>query len=152
MRWVAPVVAASVFVLDRLSKGYFLSHPTSQIQIIPNWLWLQYHLNERMALSLPLFPILYFTLVGAVIVVLCAKAVQLQQAKRWLELSMVGSLLAGAISNLLDRLLYGGVVDFISVSLGSVFNLADVAIVGSVAAWLILLSYADRKKTVQTHN
>jgi signal peptidase II len=152
MRWLAPLVAAGVFILDRLSKAYFLTHPTTEIQLIPNVLWLQYHLNERMALSLPLFPILYFTLVAVVILVLIAKAVQLQQDKRWSQLMIVGCVLAGAISNLLDRLLYGGVVDFISVNLGSVFNLADIAIVASVAAWLIVLSYADRKKAVQTHS
>ena len=43
------------------------------------------------------------------------------------------AVLAGAISNIIDRYLYGGVVDFIHAHLGGwswpIFNVADMAIV-----------------------
>lgn len=52
--------------------------------------------------------------------------------------------LVGAISNLIDRFIYGGVVDFISFSYGSwswpVFNIADACIVSGV--FLIILSFS----------
>lgn len=148
MRLLATLIAGGLFIVDRLAKGYFLLHTTEQIDLIPSMLWLQYHLNDKMALSLPLWPLLYYTLVTFVILGLCAKLVALYQQRQAFLLVVVAVTLAGAISNLLDRLLYGGVVDFIVVSLGSVFNIADMMIVGSILTWIITLSYGNRQKAV----
>jgi signal peptidase II len=43
----------------------------------------------------------------------------------WIAVLGVGLQLAGALSNLLDRLLAGGVTDYINVSPRFTFNLAD---------------------------
>ena len=48
----------------------------------------------------------------------------------------LGAAVGGATGNLIDRLWRGGVVDFIDLRWWPVFNLADVAIVGGVAAAL----------------
>jgi signal peptidase II len=48
--------------------------------------------------------------------------------------------LAGAASNLADRLIYGYVRDFIDLQMGFVFNLADVFIVVGLALMLLLQS------------
>ena len=50
----------------------------------------------------------------------------------------LGLQLGGAVGNLIDRLLYGHVVDFIDFKLWPVFNLADTSIVLGVA----LLAFA----------
>lgn len=49
-------------------------------------------------------------------------------------------LAAAVISNVIDRLIYGGVVDYIKVWFIPVFNLADIVIVGSIILifWQIL--------------
>ena len=55
-------------------------------------------------------------------------------------------LLAGALGNIWDRLLYGYVVDFIKIGSFYVFNVADSAITIS-AFWIILaVIYENRKK------
>ncbi len=50
-------------------------------------------------------------------------------------------ILAGAISNLIDRLIFGGVIDFIQLHIGTwywpTFNVADTFIVGGVIGLLI---------------
>jgi signal peptidase II len=52
---------------------------------------------------------------------------------------------AGSLSNLVDRVAYGGVVDFLNVGIGSlrtgIFNLADVAILAGAA---LVVAYSSR--------
>lgn len=47
-------------------------------------------------------------------------------------LPIIVVLLAGIASNIIDRLIYGGVVDYLNIWIIPVFNLADVAIVLSI--------------------
>jgi signal peptidase II len=61
---------------------------------------------------------------------------------QWSRLAAVGLLLfvAGGMSNLIDRIAVGSVIDFLSVGIGSfrtgIFNIADVAIMAGVALLL----------------
>jgi len=71
---------------------------------------------------------------AAVIVILCYPRVSASNWPARLGLSLS---LGGAVGNLVDRLRFGGVVDFLEVGPWPVFNLADSAIVVGVA--LILL-------------
>jgi signal peptidase II len=49
-----------------------------------------------------------------------------------------GAILAGALSNGMDRLLYGRVVDFLSLKYFAIFNVADIVI--SIGACLLVVS------------
>jgi lipoprotein signal peptidase len=55
---------------------------------------------------------------------------------RWFHPSLV-LVLAGGVSNIIDRLIYNGVVDFVSLWQFPVFNLADVFI-SLGAIWLVV--------------
>ena len=149
--WLPPIAAVLLFVTDRLSKVFFLAHPTDQYTLLPGWLWLRFHLNTQMALSLPLLPLFYYAAVSLVLVLLCAKSVKVWQQRRLAEFTCICLIVSGAVSNLLDRLYYGGVVDFIAVKLGSVFNIADTMIVLSVLGWIVILWQYDRAQAIQTH-
>ena len=54
-------------------------------------------------------------------------------AGEWLVRLSLGLQLGGAIGNLIDRLRYGHVVDFIDIGFWPIFNLADISIVTGVA-------------------
>lgn len=56
-----------------------------------------------------------------------------------------GMIVGGGVSNLIDRIIYNGAVDFIKFPFISVFNLADVLIVSGVMIFLVDLS---RSRTV----
>ena len=57
----------------------------------------------------------------------------------------VGLLLGGAVGNLIDRLRFGTVVDFIDVGWWPIFNLADSSIVVGVTLLVAVLFLGDRK-------
>ncbi len=64
----------------------------------------------------------------------------LARAKRWLVIAGLALVLGGAVGNLLDRMIYGAVVDFVLLHAGGwhfpAFNVADSAITLGVAALL----------------
>lgn len=64
------------------------------------------------------------------------------RTRSWLVTIAVGAIAGGAVGNVLDRLRYGAVVDFIHVHVGAlaypwVFNIGDSAIVCGVIALII---------------
>ena len=79
--------------------------------------------------------------------VVAALAVWLRRAERKLVAAALGAIAGGAIGNVIDRLRFGAVVDFIHAHAWGwswyVFNVADVAIVCGVAA-LVLESALPR--------
>ena len=146
-----PALVALLTLIDRWSKAFFLNNPTTY-PVVPKWFWLKFQLNSDMALSLPLFPIVYYSLVGIVLGILAVKAVRKWHEQILAEFTCIVVIMAGAFSNLADRYWYGGVIDFVGGRLGHVFNIADAMIVVSVVVWMLLLWKHDRKKTVQTHS
>jgi lipoprotein signal peptidase len=73
--------------------------------------------------------------------VVAALGVWLRRAESRLVAGALGAIAGGAISNVIDRLRFGAVVDFIHAHIGDwswyVFNLADAAIVCGVAALIL---------------
>ena len=80
-------------------------------------------------------------LVAVAIAIVVALAVWLWRAESRLVAISLGAIAGGAVGNVLDRLRFGAVVDFIHFHVGSwswyVFNVADAAIVCGVAALVL---------------
>jgi signal peptidase II len=91
-------------------------------------------------------------LVAVTVVASVALAVWLARSQRRLVALAVGGILGGALGNLVDRVVYGAVVDFVHLHWGRfswyVFNVADAAIVIGVA--LLLLDSLVSPRTRQT--
>lgn len=88
--------------------------------------------------------ILYILLIGSVILVLIIYANKLNQKYYFL---IFGLIIGGALGNLIDRILYGAVVDFIDLHYMNlhwyVFNIADICI--SIGCILLVLAEITKK-------
>ncbi|WP_322816031.1 signal peptidase II [Chloroflexus sp.] len=138
-RWMLLVlVAIPVFVIDQLSKSWLsdmLLRYNRPIPLLFDWVQLAYHENTGVAFGL--FPDQGgFLSVGASLVLLLLALTyqyMLPADSRWITVS-VGMIFGGGLSNLVDRIRQGYVVDFIQFGWWPVFNLADSAITIGVAA------------------
>lgn len=92
----------------------------------------------------------YLALAAVALAVVIALGVWLRRAESAVVAVALGAIAGGAIGNVIDRLRFGAVVDFIDAHIGDwhwyVFNLADSAIVCGVIA-LVLESWFRRPRT-----
>ena len=139
------LVALTVLAADQASKAWVLSVDLAQsgpLVLLPvldlTMVWNRGVtfglLNSLGAWSAPALG------VGALLVV-SALAVWLTRAERPLVAGAIGAIAGGAIGNVIDRLRFGAVVDFIHAHAFGwswyVFNVADAAIVCGVGALLL---------------
>ena len=91
----------------------------------------------------------YLLLAAVALAVVAALGLWLRRAESQLVAVALGAIVGGAVSNVIDRLRFGAVVDFIHAHVAGwswyVFNLADAAIVCGVAA-LVLDSLWPRSR------
>jgi lipoprotein signal peptidase len=96
----------------------------------------------------------HLLLAGVAICVVVALGVWLRRAETRLAAIALGAIAGGAIGNVIDRLRYGAVVDFIDAHIGGlhwyVFNLADAAIVCGVIALVIDSQWPRRAPAAQS--
>ena len=90
----------------------------------------------------------HFVLAGIALVVVVALGIWMRRAENTLMAVSIGAIAGGAVGNVIDRLRYGWVVDFIHAHIGDwswyVFNVADAAIVCGVA--LLILESQFRRQ------
>jgi signal peptidase II len=146
--WTQPVlVALFVVILDQISKARILevlgTVEGSSLPLLGTWLSFTFVKNTGVAFGL-FRGIPHFFTVTSVLISLGAiyfYRFHLPNDRRWVQVS-VGLIVGGAIGNIIDRLRYSYVVDFVHVSwFPGIFNLADSAITIGVimlAGYLLL--------------
>lgn len=88
--------------------------------------------NYNLALGLPFPKNVLIILMAAIILVLFFYLIKSYKSGNISLIIPLTFIIAGAISNLLDRLFYGYVLDYIDISFFTIFNLADIMITGGV--------------------
>jgi signal peptidase II len=87
---------------------------------------------------------LFFTLVAIVVSVVIVVYTQRLPPGHWWMRVALGMQLGGALGNLVDRLTFGTVTDFISVGSFAIFNVADASISTGVALLALLMLFESR--------
>jgi len=154
MRWwvflALIALAAGLVGCDHASKHLAEVHLGGQprVDLVPGVLDLTYTQNRDVGFSLlravppPVrSPLILAT--SSVASVLIAIAWARRRAAPWTEQLGYAFLVAGALGNLIDRLVRGYVVDFVHLRSWPVFNFADVFL--CVGAGLMLLAYRRRR-------
>ena len=134
----AAIYAFLIVIADRLSKFIILKHftPGESFPLIKSVLHLTLVFNKGGAFGLfanavPVFILTSFFVIIAISIFLLFKKVKYNIA------AALSCIMAGAVSNLIDRVHFGYVVDFIDFRVWPVFNIADSAITLG-ALWLCI--------------
>jgi len=144
---IFPIVLLCSITADQLVKTLLISFlPLNQPQpVIGHFLYLTLTWNTGAAFSL--LPqaasfFLIFNLLAIAVPFALYKTLILQ---RPLFQIACGLITGGAFGNVLDRLQYGKVIDFIDVRFWPVFNLADSCIVVGAFLFALVLLFGSRK-------
>ena len=142
--WLFWLIASFVVLFDRLTKWLVLSRfsLSESIEVIPDILWFTRIHNTGVAFGLGQGLNWVFVIVAVAVIVYLTWNVKRMTGDKWLA-SSCGLILGGAVGNLVDRLLYGYVVDFVDVHWFPAFNVADSAL--SIAA-VVLAIYFWKKE------
>jgi signal peptidase II len=150
------LISALIIVADRLTKTWVEAHIRlgAAIPVIPHVLRISHWTNDGAAFSLfaesasphlVRWALIGFSLVAALAVLIALVRLGDRITLTTFALALI---LAGALGNVHDRILYGSVVDFIEVHIFSYhfpdFNVADSSIV--IGACLLLLESLLPKK------
>ena len=133
--------ALSIAILDQLTK-YLINQNfqlNQSIPIIKNILHLTYITNTGSAFGLFKGFNAIFVIFSVIVIVTISYYInKIKENEKMLQFS-VGLLLGGTIGNLIDRLVYSAVIDFIDFRIWPVFNVADSAVTISIMFLIILL-------------
>ena len=129
-----------VFLLDQLSKMYIMNTmlPGYTTPVISGVFHITYIQNRGAAFGLMADQRTFFILISLLVIIgILIFHIKHRPISRHITVAM-GLVAGGAAGNMLDRLRFGGVVDFIDFRVWPIFNLADTAIV--IGAYLLALA------------
>lgn len=137
------LITGLVVIIDQITKALAVanlkigeSHP-----IINKLFYLTLVQNTGAAFGLFKNQAAFFILVSAVAIIVMVFFLSKKKISQYLPLALI---LGGAIGNLIDRLRFGYVVDFLDFRVWPVFNFADSCI--SIGAFLLFLLIIRGKK------
>ena len=161
MRIVA-LAGALTFALDQISKWFVVFHlrliDVGMIDVVPPYLTFRMAWNR--GVNFGLFAddaaVMRWVLVAVALVIAGWALRWLSRAPQGRMASIAGGLLVGgALGNVLDRVLYGAVADFLNMSCCGIenpyaFNLADIAIFAGALGLVLFAAEAGNGKRRKT--
>ena len=153
---VSALILAFTLALDLITKWLAVKH-SFDIVIIPELLKFKLAYNTGGAFSflggakwaMPLFIVLTVIVLLAIIGYFIFTIVKKKKISKWLAVSLALSF-AGALGNMIDRICFGKVRDFIYLFYNTdifpaIFNVADIALVVGLIMIIIYLLFLDKE-------
>jgi len=151
------LLSGTIIVIDQATKLSIVEamHLNESIPVVPNLFSLTYIRNPGAAFGLlagssDAFRMVFFGVTSLFALALLGTILYRLPEKDWVGQLSIAGILGGAIGNLIDRLRYGEVIDFLDVYVDSyhwpAFNVADSAI--SVGVVFLIIHFAFEKKDV----
>lgn len=141
------LISLAVLLLDQMVKRLIMSDMPlgMSIPVLPGIFHITYIQNPGAAFGILaqqrwLFIAVGFLFMGAAVVF----RRRLRRESRWMQCG-VALLLGGAVGNLVDRILWGAVVDFLDFRVWPVFNIADISIVVGVGCMMYALLRQEKE-------
>lgn len=151
------IIAALSIAVDQLIKIFVINNlqPIKSVTVIDNLLTFTYVENKGMAFGmLANQRWIFITLTSIVILALVIAVFKLKNQSRLFYIS-AALLIGGGIGNLIDRILYGYVIDYIALSFfPPVCNFADYCVTAGVIIFLVYLFFftdflkSDKEKRI----
>ncbi len=148
-------IATIVLIIDQFTKILVTANLAEQkaYEIIKNFFSLYYVKNTGAAFSILQNQSFILIILSLIILIVLNNYITILVKSSKLESLSLGLVLGGIIGNLIDRLLYSSVIDFLSFNLFGysfpVFNIADCAIVIGVILFVVasMLDNFSEKET-----
>lgn len=164
---VSLIIAGGVLALDLITKWLAVSNSFNFV-VIPELLKFQLAYNTGGAFSflgnqkwaMPFFIALTVVVLLVIIGYFVFTLIKKRKISKWLAVSLALSF-AGALGNMIDRIMLGKVRDFIFLFYNTeifpaIFNVADIALVVGLIMIIVYLLFLDKdavlKKTVKEEN
>ena len=157
MTYISLAAAALLVGIDRLTKWMAATYvrPKNSINLISfggrEWLNLTYQENTGAAFSILRDKQLFLIILTSIIILGVIILMVTKRVKKPLYIWSFALIVAGGVGNLIDRIFYGYVVDFVDVRIikFAVFNFADIcAVTGTLM--LIVFYIVDEIKMSKT--
>ena len=150
------IVSLIIVALDQVTKAYIAEHMHlhQSITVIPDFFSLTYIRNPGAAFGILAssssgFRMVFFLITSIFALGLLATIFWRLQPNDWWGQLTVASIFGGAIGNLIDRLQFGEVIDFLDFYINGyhwpAFNVADTAISVGVCSLFILFAFEKRR-------
>lgn len=144
-------LAMGYMLLDQFIKLIVMNNMTlhQEITLIPNFFSLFYLKNTGAAFSILGNKTLLLILISIICLIVLKNYIKKLTRVTSLTIISLGIMIGGIIGNLFDRLIYNGVIDYLSFNLFGysfpVFNLADIGITVGAIVLIIDLIIEDSK-------
>lgn len=134
-----------LIIIDQFSKRYILKNPEAFRDFsIGDFLNISLSKNYGLAFSLKTHYIILILLISLAIIFLLNLIAKYYKKNNLQYIFLLAIILAGAISNVIDRLTVNYVIDFINIPYFSTFNFADIYI--SLGITILIIKEYNLKK------
>lgn len=148
------IIVIAVFIIDQITKWWIVTNVMNPPRLIPVFPSFNLVMGWNRGVSFGIFdsasPPNQWLLIGLALIIVAILLIWLKRASSHLISVALGMIIGGALGNVMDRIHYGAVADFLDFYIGDfhwpAFNVADIGITIGVII-LVLESFLVNSET-----